>query len=214
MKTKAGVILSALMFTALPITALSADKNFSYNFFQAGYASFDVDAEGETLSGDGFQFHGSFETGRNLFLFADYERIGADESFSDPLIGSFAMDATLSTLSLGVGGAWPISPNVDFVGRAAFLKADAEVEIRSDLFGDFRESDDDNGYGLQAGLRGRATDTVELFGDVSYVKVFEESETAYQLGARFNMTPAFGVSLAYDRGDDVDGFTLAGRYNF
>lgn len=202
--------VSAILFVlgALPLGAHAVEQNLSYNFLQVSYSDTDVDSGGETFSGDGFGFAGSIEFGPTAFLFAEYESVGADESF-DTGFGSVSASVDATMLSAGIGGAWALSDRSNFFARAAFLKADADLDIEG--FGSW--SDDDTGYGLQLGVRGMASDAMELFASATYVDVFDGSETGFDLGGRFWITPAFGLSLAYGTADDTDSLTLGARFN-
>lgn len=191
-------IIFAAAIMALSFGSLASEgKNLSYNFFQVDYSSYTADVSGTEIDADGFGLGLSFEAGENTFIAVSRDQLSGD---------IFGTDFDGTDLKVGVGGAWAINPSSDFFSVVSFLKSDIEV----DGFG----SDDDNGYAIDLGVRGMVSDTVEMFGAMNYVDIFDGNDTGLTAGVRFITSDNFGIVLSYQTADDTDGFSVGGRFEF
>ncbi|HEX6930082.1 MAG TPA: outer membrane beta-barrel protein [Gammaproteobacteria bacterium] len=191
-KTIAAAI-AALMLPAAAIAAdadgvLAADKNLSYTFGELAYH--DLDAAGASV--DGLGVEGSYEFTDMFFGFASFDDIGGE-----------GYDST--TLTVGVGAAIGLTDKVDGYGKLGIVQNDTS-------FGP--SETDDSGFGLEFGVRAMAAENIEVFGDIQYVDIYEDSQTGFELGGRYWMNQDLGFSLAYTDVEDSDGLVLAARYHF
>jgi outer membrane receptor protein involved in Fe transport len=188
------VALGALMTLSVGAPAFAAD-GFSYNNVEIGYVQADIGLPGSgKLDGNGFTLGGSVEFGANLFGFANFTDTDYD----------FDLDA--SSLSAGLGFHWPLSPALDLITGASL------ETIKIKLPG---VSDSENGYGLNAGLRGRVGDRLELTAGVKYADYGQNIDGfVVSGGARYYFTEAFaaGLDIIDDDGDTTFGIVL--RYDF
>lgn len=135
-------------------------------------------------AGDGLGLEGSYKFHEMLFGFAEYQ--GIDDS---------------DTLAFGIGAATALNETVDGFAKLAFVSNDSG-------------SADDTGIGLEFGVRAMIVKQVEAFGSFTYVDIYEDSQTGFEVGGRYWLQDNLGVSLSYSDIEDSDGITLAARYNF
>lgn len=187
-----GLIFGSIAALGLSGSVLAAD-GFSYSYAELGYVSSELDDI--DVDGDGFALRGSYEFNERFHGFVEYSDLDYD------------FDVSGEMLELGAGLAWPLNPNLDFVGTVSYVKAEVDVPF----FG----SIDDDGFGLGAGLRSRVMEQLELTGGINYVS-FDEGgdDTAFELGARYFLTEMFAIGAGVDFNDDGTAWTLGARLNF
>ncbi len=184
-----------LILAAATLAAPAMADGLSYNYLEGGYQRIDLDDDVFDIDGDGFGIGGSFELGRNAFMFASYGTADFD----------FGID--LDELSAGVGYHVPVGTNTDFVASIAYVRAEADASG----FG----SVDDSGIGASIGLRSMVTDTVEVFGNINYVDLDDSGdETSFTGGAWFNVTDTFALGVSAGFGDDTTTYGAGARLYF
>lgn len=193
-------ILAALLAFGVAGPAMATD-GFSYSFVELGWVNqdfddFDVEADGPGL-------RASFELTPAFHLFGSY----TDQDF-DFGAGS---DVNGESMSLGAGYAWSLSPKVDIVGNAAYLRNEMDVQING--FGSGSSKDD--GVGLAGYVRARPIERLELTGGLNYVD-FDETgdDTYFTAGARYFFTNMFALGLDVSLNSDTTAYILGGRFNF
>jgi hypothetical protein len=188
---KRFITVSAALLMAGPVLA----GDLSYNYIEGGYQRIELDAGPFDVSADAFSIGGSFELGENAFLFADYDTADFDEGID------------LSAFEIGAGYAVPISSNVDFYGKLAWVT----TELSANGF----DSLDDSGIGAAIGVRGMVTPALELFGELSYVDLDQAGDgTAIGGGAWWNLNEMFALGLNIETDDDTTAYGAAVRVYF
>jgi hypothetical protein len=183
------VTLGGLMLAAAPLAALAEDM--SYSFVDLAYIETEVDGVGPSL--DGFALRGSVGFAENWFAFAEY----AAQSVSG---------VDLDTIAVGLGGHYALVENLDLVGRIGWTKA----EISSGPF-----DVDDDGYLVDAGLRGRIGDSVELEGGARYTDFSDGGDaTGLYVGGRFHFNKTWALGAEYQDGDDTSAILAYVRASF
>jgi opacity protein-like surface antigen len=185
------VALGVLAAAALGAQSAAA-QGFSYNLIEGSYAFADI----EGTDGDGFGVKGSAELTPMLHAFGGLQNLSFDDGGGD-----------LDTLHLGLGVNFPMSDAFDLVGGVSFERMKAGIS--------------ESGFGLNAGVRGRVSDSFELAAGVKYTDVgdFGDSFT-YSAGGRWYFTPNFAVGADYNRLDlgdlnvDGDAWIISLRYDF
>ncbi|MES2626551.1 MAG: outer membrane beta-barrel protein [Pseudomonadota bacterium] len=110
-----------------------------------------------------------------------------------------------SGYALGVGYHMPFSATADFVVSASYLSSELE------LFG-FSEKDD--GYGVDAGVRFKATERLELNAFAAYADV-GEGDMGWAVSGYYFLTPTFSVGGSYeDDGDELETVSGTVRFHF
>jgi len=170
---------------ALALAAASLGANageLSYSYVQGGYARTHIDNLG---NGDGFGVDGSVAVSNNVHIFGGYTMQSASED---------GIDVDLNSARLGVGFNTPINQRADFIARAAYERADVDVDVPG--YGSFDGNAD--GYSLEAGFRGQ----LSVDGDIE----------GWVLGgyAKLDSAEVEDISLDTDSGDDDEFYGRAG----
>lgn len=176
-----------------------ATENFSYSNLEASYVKTEIDDF--DVDGDGFSLAGSFEFTENFFGFASYKDVDYDD------LGGFNFTSKQTTL--GLGGAWPLSPSLDMFATLSY----EDLEIELDGSEGFSASDD--GFGLGVGLRGKISENLEWTGGVKYIDLGGGTDdTTFSVGGRYYFTPAFAAGIDVGTNDDGTTWGIALRYDF
>jgi len=184
-----GVLAGVLMAHA----AIAADGP-QYTYVEGGYGWIDYDDV--NADGDAFNIGGSLAVTDMFHLFAGYQ---------DGEIEVSNFDIDVSTMQLGGGMNIELSPTVDLVATAAWVRA----ELDASGFG----SDNEDGYALGVGVRAMVTPQFELNGGVSYVDVSDD-DTALNVGAVYSFNETFALTAGASFGDNVTSYGIGGRIYF
>jgi len=185
----------ASIFGALSLNAFAASP--SYDFVKAGYVQADIEDAGE-FEPSGFQIQGFKSLNENVYLTGRYGQLGEDVS---------GVDIDLDYASAGVGYRYGLTQNTDFFGEVTYEYVNIDVEL------DSISGEDDNGYGITAGIRSMLSEQFELRGAIRYIDI-EDDETAFEIGADYFFTPQFSFGATYVIADDVDLLGVSARYTF
>lgn len=173
----------SLMLAMLSTAAQAEDM--SYSNLDFGWLSTDLD-NGPTV--DGFGLRGSVGFAENFFVFGEY---GSQE----------AGGADVDQYAAGLGGHYALAENLDLVGRLGYMNA----EISAGPF-----SEDEDGYLLSAGLRGRIAPGFELeAGAIHRDFGGGADDTALVIGGRYFFTDNLAINAEYEQSDDA-GTIFAG----
>lgn len=185
----------ASIFGALSLNAFAASP--SYDFVKAGYVQADIEDAGD-FEPSGFQIQGFKSLNENVYLTGRYGQLGEDVS---------GVDIDLDYASAGVGYRYGLTQNTDFFGEVTYEYVNLDIEL------DSISGEDDNGYGITAGIRSMLSEQFELRGAIRYIDI-EDDETAFEIGADYFFTPQFSFGATYVIADDVDLLGVSARYTF
>ena len=185
----------ASIFGALSLNAFAASP--SYDFVKVGYVQADIEDAGD-FEPTGFQIQGFKSLNENVYLTGRYGQLGEDVS---------GVDIDLDYVSAGVGYRYGLTQNTDFFGEVTYEYVNLDVEL------DSISGEDDNGYGITAGIRSMLSEQFELRGAIRYIDI-EDDETAFEIGADYFFTPQFSFGATYVIADDVDLLGVSARYTF
>ena len=185
----------ASIFGALSLNAFAASP--SYDFVKVGYVQADIEDAGD-FEPTGFQIQGFKSLNENVYLTGRYGQLGEDVS---------GVDIDLDYASAGVGYRYGLTQNTDFFGEVTYEYVNIDVEL------DSISGEDDNGYGITAGIRSMLSEQFELRGAIRYIDI-EDDETAFEIGADYFFTPQFSFGATYVIADDVDLLVVSARYTF
>ncbi len=185
----------ASIFGALSLNTFAASP--SYDFVKAGYVQADIEDAGD-FEPSGFQIQGFKSLNENVYLTGRYGQLGEDVS---------GVDIDLDYASAGVGYRYGLTQNTDFFGEVTYEYVNIDVEL------DSISGEDDNGYGITAGIRSMLSEQFELRGAIRYIDI-EDNETAFEIGADYFFTPQFSFGATYVIADDVDLLGVSARYTF
>lgn len=179
-------ILTALAAAAAMPAAALADVSYSY--VGAGYAALKPDGIDRL---DGYKLEGSLAVHENVHLIANYLR--AKDS-----------PVTAHRTRVGAGYNMPLNSQFDMVGRLGWSFAKVSVS-------GFGSSKDDGVFG-QAGVRGMATDALEVNAFLTYDD--NEEKVSADVGAVYHFTPQLGATAGYTYSSEVQTWDVGLRYNF
>jgi hypothetical protein len=185
-----SIVLGSIAALGLAGQALAQD-GFSYSYVEAAFVNTDIDAEllGDDIDGDGFGLKGSLAFSDLIHGYVDYTTQDFDV-------------VDIDRWEVGIGLNHALNANVDLIGRLGYSKFDAEVI-------------DDDGFAIQAGVRGRPADRFELEGLVHYVDLSDfGDDTTLIVNGRYFFTDVFSAGLGAEFGDDATTWSIAGRYTF
>jgi opacity protein-like surface antigen len=185
----------ASIFGALSLNTFAASP--SYDFVKAGYVQADIEDAGD-FEPSGFQIQGFKSLNENVYLTGRYGQLSEDVS---------GVDIDLDYASAGVGYRYGLTQNTDFFGEVTYEYVNIDVEL------DSISGEDDNGYGITAGIRSMLSEQFELRGAIRYIDI-EDDETAFEIGADYFFTPQFSFGATYVIADDVDLLGVSARYTF
>lgn len=148
--------------------------------------------EGSLISGDdydGFGVSGSYAFTPDIFGLASIDAIELDNGVD------------VSLLSVGAGYRIAINEALDVFATGSLKR------VKPDGF------DDDMGFGLGVGLRGRLIERLELQGSLEYVDV-NDSDTVLSVGGRWYFTNNFAAGLDFSDNDAGSALRFVARYDF
>lgn len=179
--------------------AIAQESSISYDFIEVQVA------KGEMLDEDftGYGVEGSFSISDSFFVQGSYAMGETDDEFG---FGFQSEEIGVRGFTAGLGYRMSLSSSTDLVTSINYVGSEAEF---LDL------SEDVNGYGIELGLRSMVLSNVELEGMIGYVDGSDlEGETAFDVNAKFFVTPGIALTLGYTDSDESKGVTAGLRFNF
>lgn len=199
----------SLLLSAALLAGPALADDLSYNFFDLGYQTVGIDSSTLDVDGDGFGLTASVAIAPDFHLFADYGEAEFDLLFDTR--------TDVSELAAGVGYNKAISDDMDLVVQAGFLRADSKSTFGgsgSPFYSPSSISNDDTGYLASVGLRGMASDKLELSGTLTHVDIFNSTDLGLGVSAVYYPAINWGVGLSYGLADDEATFAFGLRFNF
>lgn len=205
----AALLASAL--AATPVTAAPTNFDYSSLSIALNSVSFDDDvfiprgggqAGSDRYSGlTGISVSGVWQVSDNIILSLASSYLYDDTS---------ATEYEETTGSVGIGFVAPIDEAMDFISEFSVISAEVE---QCNLDG--CTSVDDDGYGIQAGLRRWATPNVEINGSVAYTDLGDFGDTtSVGVGGAYWLTDHSSITGALRTSSDATGVALGYRYTF
>ncbi len=234
---KKSTLLSVLAALALPLGA-AAGENINYTFFDAKYVDngldesysevFDVDGDEvtgnlEVDGGGGFALAGSFAFHENWHAFAEYAATDVDLNFrftGEETDFAATIGGDVDDWRLGVGFNTAFNDKLDGVVKLSWEDRSYDFGSVSVFDDDLIDEEldlnvDDNGFGLELGLRGSPSERFELNGHVRYSEVLAldlnaESESdilddavIFGVGGIAHLTDMFSLGANVETGDSI-----------
>jgi hypothetical protein len=184
--------MAFLLIFFLPYASHARD--LSYSYIEIGAASTETEVLGIEIEGDAKSVFASAEIGDKAYIHAAY---GNTE---------FDFDIETNLFSAGLGLHTDISEGTDIFVEVSFVSS----EVEQPSFG----SEDDTGTGVDIGIRHLVSDSLELNAGFAQVSIFDESETAFGVGARLYANESISVGIEYATADDTDGVGFSLRAEF
>jgi hypothetical protein len=187
MSARKSLPLLFLVFAGVAIESQDAlaDAGPRYTYVEGGWQHVEISGvgvlDGENPDGNGYSVAGSYAVTDLFHVFASYGTANID------IIGE---SVDFSELKVGAGVNYAVTDTIDVVGRAAYLDLNADI--------DSNNSASDTGYGLEAGIRGMATPSIEVNGGLSYEDLGDASpsdKVAVKIGALYSFTDWLAVGI-------------------
>jgi hypothetical protein len=193
-----SLALSAIALLALAGPAMAG--TLSYSLVEGGLIGDSIDdPDGDNdLKGSGLGLHGSWEINRGLFGFADlsgteyqYRHAATDQD-----------DFSAGKLGLGIGFHFPMGRRVDFVGALSLQR----LRLDNDYFD---TTLNEEGYGIDLGLRGMITERLQWTLGTHYVDYgHDNDDSSWSTGLRYYITRQFAVGVDIGSTDKNQGNAL------
>ena len=191
-----ALLVTTIVLPALGTAQESATRpqspQFNYTYVEVGYDELDFDLGPVDVDGDGLTFSGSYEINDDWHVYGSYGGYDLD----------FGID--VDTWTLGAGYVFPLKDDVDIYGRVLYI--DQSIDAGPG-------SADEDGLGIQARIRARVTDELELEGGIQYTDVVD-TDTSLQASARYHFTENFSAGIGVNFAGDTDGIGINARYSF
>jgi len=139
----------------------------------------------------------------NIILDLTYFYISEDNIFNENI------DGKITSASLGIGYRYGATDSTDVFIIASYLYGEIETKEANG-----RSSVDDNGYGINLGVRSMLSKSFEGTITLGYVEIDNESETAIGISTYYYFTKVFAVGVSYSVADDVDQYGIGIRASF
>ena len=156
----------------------------------------------------------------------------------------FDYEVRREDVALGIGAAWPLGSRLDLVAQVAYVESElSESLVGGRVTTDFLWTDDptlvespcvlglcetvsvdDQGFASSIGLRGKASERIEVYGNVTHddidLAAFLEShygnttldmdggDMTFEVGTRVNATENLLFSLAYAKQADIESLQV------
>lgn len=171
-------------------------NDFSYNFVEAKFGKYDSEFDpGEKIDTDRLSLSGSYEVSENSFLTLKYTSYEFDVP-SDP---------KQEILGVGIGAHLEVEHTFDIYGEFSLINVETKTSF---------ESNDDNGFGANIGLRKMPTDQLEVNLDIGHLDAFDDTLTTLTLGGRSYLSDVLSIGVSYFKAEDTDGFDFSLRATF
>lgn len=188
------VLLGALL--ALPLSAM-ASEDLSYSYLSLGATYADPNGfSGET--GYGAQASGAFHD--NWHVFGGFQAY----DFGD---GSDNVD--VKNWNIGLGYNVGLTDSLDLVAGISYERADLDVDT-----GELSFSDNENGYGVQVGVRNAFNAHFEGAAGLKYTNYDSSSGTSLYVNGQYKFNETWGIIGEVEANDDGHTIFLGPRVSF
>ncbi|HEX7046074.1 MAG TPA: outer membrane beta-barrel protein [Gammaproteobacteria bacterium] len=243
--------VAAIGVLATSGSAMAAEPNFDYTYLQGEYHAHDFDGE----NGNGYQLEGHFSFGENFFIVATATEAETDvnefvSNWGDTTFGTnieLDLDYELNRkdFAVGIGGALPLGSRLDLIAQAMYVESELTQSlvggrviinylwnddpplIQSACTWDLCEttSIDDQGFATSIGLRGKASERIELYGNLTYYNVnldninlepavaaMNADNMTFEVGTRVMVIENLLLSLGYAKQEEIESLRLGVRF--
>lgn len=181
-------LLLSLLLAAAPTPLMAAAPSF--DFVEFGYTRSNPDGTSKML--DGQEFRGSLSFKNNLYVTADYFKVGPTNSVYK-----------LNITGIGVGYKFDVSE------RSAVF-----TEIDGIVYDPDGHGSHEHGYELTAGIRSQVMERLELKTTVEVLNAKGFSSNTLLLGAAYNLTRHLSVYSDLRLEADSTRGSIGARYRF
>lgn len=218
------IALLALALAAAPLAAPA--EELSYSYIEGGYQRLDID---DIAEGNGGALNASLAITDKLHVFGGYSRHTEETTLAvDPAFGELRLDTDINLYRVGLGFNHSFNERLDLVVRGAYERAHADFAASDDVGGSGSFDGKVEGYSAEAGVRSLLADRFEGWALVGYADLGDvelagedfdtdenEDDQVYgRLGAKFAITPVWGVVGEARVSDEFNQYFLGLRASF
>lgn len=179
-----SMVAALAALCAAPVYA----QNFNYDYVDLGYRTGEIF---ETVDVSGFGAEASHMLAPNFRLKAGADILDADD-----------VDADGYRVALQGGFFTALAPNMDVVVDAGLLYIDID------------DVDDDTGVKIDGILRFRVDPRLELNAGLSYVDIFDDSDTGLHLAGLYSLNKSAALLVRFDDNDALELWTFGVRLSY
>jgi hypothetical protein len=186
----AKTLIGGLLLAVSPLAAFADEMSYSY----VGLDYIETDIDGLGPKADGFAVRGSVGFAEHYFVFAEY-------------VPQSVANVDIDSMAVGFGGHYGLSDSLDLVGKLGWFQVDLSAPGGLDA--------DDDGYLVEAGLRGRVAGSVELEGGARYLDLSDGGDdTSFYAAGRYHFNAMWAVGAEYRSGSDSSSWLAGVRVSF
>jgi len=201
---KTAFSLGSLLLGLAPL-ASAQESSLSYSYITASYSFFQFDDAGidDSVDLNGFSLDLSYEVANRIFLWGGVSIGSGDVDFLGENI-----DVDYTEFAGGLGAYVPIQPNIDIFGRIGILSGEVDASFEG-----IEESEDDTGLTGSVGLRILITPQLEGVLQAG-VAVLDDTVFTPSAGLLYYVTPQLQIGIGAGFSDEVNTYSVGGRYHF
>lgn len=161
-----GKTVCVLALATMGFQAHAQQSSLSHvDVFYIANADLEISESGLSAKddGDGFGFKGRFQVADQFFIAAEYQAVEYDDSRLE-----------LDQLRAGLGWASAINPMLNFVGQAEYIRAELDAPGAG--------SDNENGFGIHAGLEAALAPQFTVHGSIGFVSIGDGDGPEFLVG--------------------------------
>jgi hypothetical protein len=209
-----ATLLASVMVTGF-VNAEEADTSLvKWNKVSATYVTESSD-DSDGLSLSGLSVEGSYLLNDSFFTYAGYSSVSDEYSYS-----SFSVkgELNLSSLDLGLGFKYTLTPNWDVFASAGFISQTAEVTASVEGYGSYTESTDANGTDIEIGFVTAITNALQVKGSYSVINLEydggSDSGDSVNLSADYLFNENFAINAGVSTNSDSSIVGIGASYFF
>lgn len=174
----------------------SATADINWDYIEGGYVHNEI--SDTNIDQDGFSLGYSASIKNDFFSRANYDFVSGDVS---------GVDIDFSLLNAGFGYKKSIDRKTDVFALASLENIDVEGNSGSI---------DGTGYSAGAGTRFQLTDSLELNGELGYIKIkdLDISDLYYTVGLTYEHSHQYSFAFEFRAFEDVNFTSMSFRYAY
>lgn len=203
-------ILIAATFSFMSAYAGEPQIGYSGIAVRSGQGDYEPLGASGNVDGERHAIEAAVNVSEHIFLTLGHARYTghADRQF-------IYIDAEEKRFSAGIGYHRPVAGSIDVVLRLDVIRAEADSHvIRRPTFGRTVHEEEDTGWMMSAGLRGRLSPRLEWFATLAKPRVMHDSSPVLDGGLRLRLASHLAIEAACLREPGFKGGTIGIRGGF
>ncbi|HDS1219484.1 hypothetical protein NJH49_10940 [Stenotrophomonas maltophilia] len=204
------LLIIASLLAVAPLA--SAAEGLSYTYVEGGWTQVKTDdSDFNDPKLDGGYVRGSFALAEQVHVFGSWSRTSKSYHFTGAS-AKFELDQP----ELGIGYHMPWTDRLDYTADIAWVRQNAELTVKSDLFGREHLKDHTNLARATMGVRGKPSPKTEAWAKAGYMDGGNDFKGTWvgTVGGQINFTPTWGLVGEVSGQRDVTQFSAGVRASF